>query len=406
MKPDLNDDISSPQFKADPFGYYRMLRATEPVHLVKLPDGQQAWLVTRYDDVVTVLKDERFAKDRMRVLSAQQLAAQPWVPKAFMPLAHNMLDQDPPDHTRLRELVHKAFTPRMVEAMRDRMQRLADELLDAAETHGRTDLIRDYALPIPTTIIAEMLGVDPHDRHKFHRWTSALVSADYSKLGIVRMVPSFLGLRRYVKDVVARRRAKPDDDLVSALVQAKEAGDQLSEDELVAMVFLLIIAGHETTVNLIGNGALALMRHPEQMERLRDDPALMKTAVEEMLRYEGPLETATERFAREDIRVAGTTIPAGSLVLAVLASANRDERQFPRADALDLSRADNKHVAFGFGIHYCVGAPLARLEAQIAISRLLARCGDLKLAIAPERLRWKRGMILRGLESLPVNLEK
>lgn len=396
--------FGTPAFKRDPFPFYARLRAEAPVHPVGVPGGHTAWLVTRYDDVVEVLKDERFVKDRFKSLKGEHQKKLPWVPKAFLPLAHNMLDQDPPDHTRLRALVHKAFTPRLVDAMRERIQRLTSELLREAERRGRMDLIRDYALPLPTTIIAEMLGIDPSDRHKFHRWTSALVATDYSKWRMVQMVPSFLAFRKYVRTVIAERRAKPGDDLVSALLQAKEAGDQLSEDELLAMVFLLIIAGHETTVNLIGNGTLALLCHPEQMERLRSDPALIKTAVEEMLRYQGPLETATERFAHEDVSLAGTTIPAGALVLAVLASANRDDRQFANPNTLDLGREDNKHVGFGLGIHYCLGAPLARLETQIAINALLAQFRSLQLDAAPEQLRWKRGMVLRGLERLPVTL--
>lgn len=389
-------------FKAKAHAFYARLREEAPVHQVAVPGGQQAWLITRYEDVVNALKDERLVKDRFGSLKAEHQAKLPWMPKPFLPLAHNMLDQDPPDHTRLRGLVHRAFTPRLVEAMRGRIERLTGELLDAAGRLGRMDLIRDYALPLPTTIIAEMLGIDPRDRHKFHRWTSAFVANDYSKWRMIQMIPSFFAFRKYVLETIAKRRARPGDDLVSALVQAKEAGDELSEDELLAMVVLLVIAGHETTVNLIGNGTLALLKNPEQMERLRREPALMKSAVEELLRYDGPLETATERFAREDVTIAGTKIPAGALVLAVVASANRDQRQFVRADALDVGREDNKHVAFGFGVHYCLGAPLARLEAQIAFATLLERCPKLRLDVALEQLRWKRGFVLRGLETLPV----
>ena len=219
---------------------------------------------------------------------------------------------------------------------------------------------------------------------------------------MLKAIPSAMAFLRYIRRLVASRRADPRDDLVSALVQAEEAGEQLSEDELVAMVFLLLVAGHETTVNLIGNGMLALLKNPDQMERLRADPTLIKSAVEELLRYDSPLETATERYAREDVTIAGVTIPRGGLVYAVLASANRDERQFPDPDALDITREPNRHLSFGLGPHFCLGAPLARLEGQVAIGTLLRRLPDLRLAVAPESLRWRRGLVLRGLEALPV----
>ena len=398
----LNPDIATPEFKANPWPFYARLRAEFPVHRVTLSDKRVAWLVTRYDDVFSVLRDERIAKDRFQALSPDQMARQPWIPKMFMPLVHNMLDQDPPDHTRLRGLVHKAFTPRLVEAMRERIQALTNELLDAVVRRGRMELVRDYALPLPSTIIAQMLGIPPRDRHKFHRWSSSLLSIDISKWGMLKGIPPLASFLRYIRKLVKSRSAHPGDDLVSALLEAREAGEQLSEDEMVAMIFLLLIAGHETTVNLIGNGTLALLEHPDQLEKLKNDPTLIKSAVEELLRYDGPLETATERFTKEDVTVAGVTIPQGELVFAALASANRDERQFKNPASLDLGREDNKHVAFGFGAHYCLGAPLARLEAQIAFQTLLQRCPELRLAVPRGRLRWKRGLVLRGLRALPV----
>ena len=393
-------DITSPAFKADPYPFYARMRAEAPVHQLTLPDNREAWLVVRYAEVAAVLKDERFIKDRFK--TPELTAKQPWMPKSFLPLTHNMLDQDPPDHTRLRSLVHKVFTPRLVEEMRRRVQSLTDEFLEAAKPTGKMDLIRDYALPLPSTIIAEMLGVPAEDRHRFHRWTNSMVIADTSKLSLLRALPAVLALLRYVRKIVKKRRSEPRDDLASALVRAEEAGDQLSEDELVAMIVLLLIAGHETTVNLIGNGTLALLEHPEQMDQLRKNPAMIQSAVEEMLRYNGPLAMATERFASEDVSVSGVAIPRNALVFAVLGSANRDEQQFPNPDNLDLARADNKHVAFGLGIHYCLGAPLARLEGQIAINTLLQRAPALRLAVPREKLRWRRGYVLRGLNSLPV----
>jgi cytochrome P450 len=402
MAPIENVDISSAAFKANPYPFYARLRDEAPVHRITLGDKRPAWLVTRYEDVAAALKDERFVKDKRSAMSGDQLAREPWIPSMLKPLERNMLDVDAPEHTRLRGLVHKAFTPRLVENMRDRIQRLTDEMLDVVQIRGRMDLIRDYALPIPTTIIAEMLGVPVADRHKFHRWSNTIVSAVPSKWGILTALPSLIAFLRYIRKLVGTRRAAPQDDLVSALVEAHEAGDQLSEDELVAMISLLLIAGHETTVNLIGNGMLALMEHPQQMNRLRDDPALIKPAVEELLRYDGPVQTATERYARADVTIAGVTIPRGEMVFAVLASANRDERQFDQPDALDLTREPNRHLAFGQGVHFCLGAPLARLEGQIAINGLIRRIPDLRLAVPPLSLRRRPGLVLNGLKSLPV----
>jgi cytochrome P450 len=395
-------NIASREFKANPYPFYARLRAEAPAYRVTLPDKQAARLITRYDDAVTALKDERLAKDKLNALTAAQLATQSWVPKMFKPLTRNMLDLDPPDHTRLRALVQKAFTPRMVEQVRERIQTLTDNLLDAVQAGGKTDLIRDYALPIPTTIIAEMLGVPARERHKFHRWSRAIVSSNPSGIGMLKVIPNIIAFLSYIRKLIKKRRDDPQQDLVSALIGVEEVGEQLSEDELVAMIFLLLVAGHETTVNLIGNGVLALLKHPEQMGKLRDDPALIGTAVEELLRYDSPLETATERFAREDLTICDVEIPRGGLVFVVIASANRDERQFPRPDLLDITREPNRHLTFGHGSHYCLGAPLARLEGQIAINTLLRRFAEPGLAIPPEKVRWRRGLVLRGLEALPV----
>jgi cytochrome P450 len=395
-------NIASPEFKANPYPFYAQLRAEAPVHRMTLPTKETAWLISRYDDVTMVLKDERFVKDTSNALTPEQDSNQRWFRKLFKALKRNMLDLDPPDHTRLRALVHKAFTPRLIEQMRERVQGLTDELLENVQARGHMDLIRDYALPVPTTIIAEMLGVPVQDRHKFHRWSNALMSAASSSWEMVKAVPNAWALMRYLRKIIHKRRANPQDDLVSALARAEEAGDTLSEDELLAMVFLLLVAGHETTVNLIGNGTLALLEHPDQMARLRNDPALIRPAVEELLRYTSPVEMATERYAREDVTMAGITIPRGEMVFAVLASANRDERQFTNADSLDITREPNKHLSFGLGTHFCLGASLARLEGQIAIGTLLRRFADVRLTVAPGALRWRRGLLLRGLEALPM----
>jgi len=390
-------NLASPDFKANPFPFYARLRSEAPVYRTSLPDKRTVWLITRYDDVVEVLKDGRFSKDKA---TARQKF---WLPSVLKPLMRNMLDLDAPNHTRLRGLVHTAFTPRLTENLRERIQSLADELLDRLLAQGKADLVRDYAVEIPTTIIAEVLGIPVKDRLKFRKWSNAGAAAIASRFGVLRAIPELAFFIRYIRSLVKLRRAKPEDDLISTLVRAEEAGDHLSEDELLAMIVLLLIAGHETTVNVIGNSVLALLENPDELDKLKNNPALIKSAIEELLRHSGPLETATERFSREDINVAGVTIPRGDLVLAVLASANRDERRFDGANRLDIMREPNPHVAFGFGMHYCLGAALARLEAQVAIGTLFRRCGNVGLAVDPKALRWKRGLVLRGLESLPIS---
>lgn len=403
MKADRQVNIVSAEFKANPFPLLAVLRATEPVYRTTLPDKTKTpvWLVTRYEDVFALLKDERFPKNRRSALTPEQIRRLPWVPPMFRPLERNMLDLDQPDHTRLRALVHKAFTPRLVEQMRERVQTLAIELLDGVSRRGEMDLINDYALPLPMTIITEILGVPTSDQHKFHKWSKAVVSLS-SPNATIRVIPSVWMFIRYLRRFFKIRRADPQDDLASALIQAEEAGDKLSEDELLAMVFLLLIAGHETTVNLIGSGTLALLEHPDQMEKLRGEPSLIKTAIEELLRYTAPVLMTTERYAREDVTIHSVTIPRGEMTFGVIGSANRDENVFENPDALDITREPNRHLSFGQGIHFCLGAPLARMEAQIAINTLLRRMPDLRLKVSPDSLRWRPSMILRGLDTLPV----
>jgi cytochrome P450 PksS len=394
-------DIISPDFKANPFPLLARLRSNQPVASTTLPDKTPVWLVTRYTDVYTLLKDERFAKSPLNAMTAEQLRKRPWVPPMFRPLERNMLDLDSPDHTRLRELVHKAFTPRLIEQMRERVQTLAHELLDAVARKGEMDLIRDYALPLPMILITEILGVPARDRDKFHKWSKTVVSVNQFDNNW-RVIPAIWMFTRYLRRFIKMRRSDPKDDLVSALIRAEEAGDKLSEDELFAMIFLLLIAGHETTVNLIGSGVLALLEYPDQMEKLRRNPFLIKSAVEELLRYTAPVFLSTERYAREDVTLHGVTIPRGGMTLGVIASANRDETMFTSPDQLDITRDPNKHLSFGYGIHFCLGAPLARMEAQIAINTLLDRISNLRLKGSTESLRWRQSLILRGLDALPV----
>jgi cytochrome P450 len=396
-------DYASSAFKASPHEHWALLRRHAPVHGVRLRNGARAWLITRYEDAVAVLGDPRFAKDPLKAKS-ETGSKPPWLPGPLRALSRNMLDVDEPDHRRLRTLVQKAFTPRVVEELRPRIETIAGALLDDIERRatGTADLISAYAAPIPVTVIAELLGVEHADRRRFHRWSSDIVAADSSIWHKLRAIPSGIAFILFLRKLIRKRRAALGEDLLSRLIEAQDAGDRLSADELLAMCFLLLVAGHETTVNLIGNGVLALLEHPEEMERLRRDPASIEPAVEEMLRYGSPLQMATERYATADVEIGGVTIPRGALVYVALASANRDEAAFAEAARFDAGRHPNRHLAFGHGIHYCLGAPLARLEGQIAIRMLLDRFRAIELA--PAELHWRRGLVLRGLAALPARL--
>jgi cytochrome P450 PksS len=394
-------DVTSSDFKSTAYRFYAELRRSAPVYAAKLPDSQTAWLITRYDDVNRALKDERLFKDKRKLGNRSGVAKVPRFLSFLEAIEGNMLDVDPPDHGRLRGLVHKGFTPKRVEQMASRVERVSEELLGKAGKRGSIDLIHDYALPIPLTIISDMLGIPSRDQLRFHRWSNRIVAASASK-SIFRVLPSVLRFFYYLRGVIARKRAEPEDDLISALIQAEEQSERLSADEVLAMVFLLVIAGHETTVNLIGNGTLALLQFPDQMERLRADPSLMRSAIEEMLRFYSPVEVATERYAGEPIEIEGVTIPKDGLVCPVLASANRDGSYFERPDDLDVGRENNRHLAFGDGIHFCLGAPLARLEGRIALERMLAHWPVIRLAVPAGELRFRPGLNLRGLQSLPV----
>jgi cytochrome P450 len=398
-------DFTSRTFKTKAHEYYARLRQDAPVFattLKRLHFRQRAWLVTRYDDVLEVLKNDTvFVKNPNNAMSPEQLRQAPKVPAMFAKLQQSLLDLDGADHDRLKVLVHKAFTPRMIESMRQQTQNITNIALEKALKRGEIDLLHDFALPVPLAIIGQIMGVPEKDHNKFAGWTRAMVSVGSNPL---LTIPSILMFVSYLRGMVAKRRKQPTDDLTSALVQAQEGSDALSTDEIVSMLILLLSAGHETTVNLIGTGVFELLRHPEQLELLRQDPSLIKSATEELLRFTTPAETATERYATRDVEIAGVTIPKGELVVACIASANRDSTQFENPQALDVTRANNKHLSFGQGMHYCLGAPLARLEAQIAISTLVAGAPNLRLKVNPDDLKWRSGFVLRGLEKLPVLL--
>jgi pimeloyl-[acyl-carrier protein] synthase len=381
-----------PEVIANPYPTYHRLRQEDPVHLSPLG----IWALSRYDDAAMLLRDPRFGRRGFQQILESRFGRQG--------LGQSMLFQDPPDHTRLRTLVSKAFTPRVIEGMRGHIQQVVDGLLDQVKAAGRMDVVADLAYPLPVIVICEMVGVPPEDRDKFRDWSYAIARS----LDAIAVPNEELARRAneaqdaltgYFAQLIEERRRKPRADLLSALIAAEEEGDRLSTQELFATGILLFIAGHETTVNLIGNGTLALLRNPDQMQRLRAEPGLIASAVEELLRYDSPVQR-TGRLLYEDVTIAGKTIPKGSIAVALIGAANRDPAHFPDPDRLDLTRSDNRHLAFGWGIHFCLGAPLARLEGQIAFGTLLRRFPRLTLAGDP--VEYRETSTLRGLRALPV----
>jgi hypothetical protein len=378
----------------DPYPLYDRLRAEHPVHRI----GEGRWLLTRYEDCSAVLRNPVMSS----AMREAEEGAEPSLLEAY--LSKLMLFSDAPDHTRLRGLVSKAFTPRVVEELRPRIVELVDELLGRAAEAGRLDVIADLGRPLPVTVIAEMLGVPSEDQDRFRSWSEALSrTVDPEMSPEVAEAAAVAGLEfiAYFSEMAGERREHPRDDLLTALVAAEDEGDRLSEDELVANLVLLLIAGHETTTNLIGNGTLALLRHPDELARFRADPGMAKSAVEELLRYDSPVHL-TGRVVTEDVVVGGTAIPAGDRLTVLLAAANRDPAQFADPDRLDLTREENRHLAFSSGPHFCLGAALARLEGQVALSALVTRFPDLRLA--GDELEWNPTVTLRGVRALPVEL--
>ncbi len=395
-------------FFADPHALYRVLRDERPVAQAVTPQGMRVWLVTRLADAREALNDPRLSKDHSRfgeLLDRHLLVAPENRAQFAETLAEHMLNSDPPDHTRLRRLVNRAFTVRAIARMRPRIEAVANALADgmttrAAEGDGVVDLLDTFAFPLPMTVICELLGVPDGERDAFREWSNTLLSlapaAERTAAG--RAMATFL------TELVAEKQAHPGDDMLSAIVAAREGTDRLSADEVTSMAFLLLVAGHETTVNLIGNGALAVLSRPKARAGLLADPGLVPAAVEEFLRFDGPINLATLRFTAEPVTIAGTEIPAGEIVLVALGAANRDERRYPAPDELDLHRDTSQHVAFGYGVHHCLGAPLARLEGEIAFRTLLGRFPDMELAAEPAELGWRASTLIHGLRRLPVRI--
>lgn len=390
-------------FFDDPHAHYRRWRAAGPVHRVRFPDDVVRWVVVGYAEARAALADPRLRKDMAEAagILGRKRHDPPTDPQSLVVLKH-MLSTDPPDHTRLRKLVSKAFTTRRVAALRPRIEEIAESLLTAMESADEVDLMDTYANPLPVTVICELLGVPYTDRADFQSWTRSLLGVP-GEADEQRSIAA-AAMTRYLAQLVRAKQADPADDLLSHLTLPHDDGDRLTDDELVAMAFLLLVAGHETTVNLIGNGVYALLRDPDQCAALRADPAGIPAAVEEFLRFDGPVDMATVRFTAEPVTLGGTEIPAGELVYVALSAANRDPARFAAPDELTVDGPTAGHLAFGHGIHFCVGAPLARLEAEIAFTALLRRFPTLWLAGDAAAPRWQTSTLIRGLLDLPVRL--
>ncbi len=393
--------LRHPHFEADPYAIYSRVRAERPVRRLHVPRWGEIVVVSRYEDVENVLKDSRLAKDPRNALTSGQIVKLRRPPAFFSALTQNMLGLDDPDHARLRKLVQAVFTSRRIAGLEAQARAASAALIDRITRMQSFDLIADYALPLPVAVISDLLGVPKHDQTRFARWSHALIQIGAaSPWRGMMLAPQIIAFMRYLKKLIALKRTEPADDLVTALTQISEA--DLGSEELMAMIAILLSAGHETTTNLIGNGMLTLMRDPSERDRLVADPALLPTAVEELLRFVSPVEMSTPRFVREPLVIADVEIPQGAQVMGAIASANRDESRFEAPEKLNLGRTPNRHLTFGDGGHYCLGAALARLEGRIALGDLLAACPRLSLHGSQKNLRWRPNLVLRGLESLPV----
>ncbi|MER7165765.1 cytochrome P450 [Micromonospora sp. NPDC000207] len=403
-------DLTSAQSRESAYQAYAALRETAPVARVRMPTGQDVWLVTGYEESVGFLTD--YQRFRTSPPASGGDGGAPALPEAVVRLlGGSMGSMDPPDHTRQRRLVQAAFTPQYVETLRPGVQAITDQLVDGllARPDRTFDLVEDFAVPLPLTVMSDMLGIPRDDRNRFRLWSELLLSLDptsaqsapagMSPMDVMAEIEKFVG---YLDALIVAKRADPGDDLISRMTLAEADGERMTDDELLKMVALLVVGGLGTTQHLIGNMVLALFRNPEQLELLRADPGLAPSAVEEMLRFHGPIEISFPRFAAEDTEIAGQPIARGEMIIAVLAAADRDPARFTDPDRLDIRRSGNRHLAFGRGAHMCLGAPLARVEGQIALTTLLARMPQLRPANEPVDAAWRPGLTLRGLSSLSV----
>ncbi|HGO9419389.1 TPA: cytochrome P450 [Bacillus cereus] len=394
-------NLASAQFKEDAYEIYKESRKKQPILFVNQVEIGKEWLITRYEDALPLLKDNRLKKDWTNVFS-QDIKNMYLSVDNSDHLTTHMLNSDPPNHSRLRSLVQKAFTPKMIAQLDKRIERIADDLISDIERKGTLNLVDDYSFPLPIIVISEMLGIPKEDQAKFRIWSHAVIASPETPEEIKETEKQLSEFITYLQYLVDIKRKEPKEDLVSALILAESEGHKLSARELYSMIMLLIVAGHETTVNLITNTVLALLENPNQLQLLKDNPKLIDSAIEEGLRYYSPVEVTTARWAAEPFQIYDRTIEKGDMVVIALASANRDETVFENPEVFDITRENNRHIAFGHGSHFCLGAPLARLEAKIAITTLFNRMPELQIKGNREEIKWQGNYLMRSLEELPL----
>ncbi|MEC2530970.1 cytochrome P450 [Bacillus cereus] len=394
-------NLASAQFKEDAYEIYKESRKKQPILFVNQVEIGKEWLITRYEDALPLLKDNRLKKDWTNVFS-QDIKNMYLSVDNSDHLTTHMLNSDPPNHSRLRSLVQKAFTPKMIAQIDKRIEKIADDLISDIERKGTLNLVDDYSFPLPIIVISEMLGIPKEDQAKFRIWSHAVIASPETPEEIKETEKQLSEFITYLQYLVDIKRKEPKEDLVSALILAESEGHKLSARELYSMIMLLIVAGHETTVNLITNTVLALLENPNQLQLLKDNPKLIDSAIEEGLRYYSPVEVTTARWAAEPFQIHDRTIEKGDMVVIALASANRDETVFENPEVFDITRENNRHIAFGHGSHFCLGAPLARLEAKIAITTLFNRMPELQIKGNREEIKWQGNYLMRSLEELPL----
>ncbi|MED0876103.1 cytochrome P450 [Bacillus mobilis] len=394
-------NLASAQFKEDAYEIYKESRKVQPILFVNKTELGVEWLITRYEDALPLLKDNRLKKDWTNVFSQDTKNMYLSVDNSDHLTTH-MLNSDPPNHSRLRSLVQKAFTPKMIAQLDGRIQRIADDLISDIERKGTLNLVEDYSFPLPIIVISEMLGIPKEDQEKFRIWSHAVIASPETPEEIKETEKQLSEFITYLQYLVDMKRKEPKEDLVSALIVAESEGHKLSARELYSMIMLLIVAGHETTVNLITNTVLALLENPNQLQLLKDNPKLIDSAIEEGLRYYSPVEVTTARWAAEPFQIHEQTIQKGDMVVIALASANRDETVFENPEVFDMTRENNRHIAFGHGSHFCLGAPLARLEAKIAITTLFNLMPEIQIKGDRKDIKWQGNYLMRSLEELPL----
>ncbi|MED0932481.1 cytochrome P450 [Bacillus mobilis] len=394
-------NLASAQFKEDAYEIYKESRKVQPILFVNKTELGVEWLITRYEDALPLLKDNRLKKDWTNVFSQDTKNMYLSVDNSDHLTTH-MLNSDPPNHSRLRSLVQKAFTPKMIAQLDGRIQRIADDLISDIERKGTLNLVDDYSFPLPIIVISEMLGIPKEDQEKFRIWSHAVIASPETPEEIKETEKQLSEFITYLQYLVDMKRKEPKEDLVSALIVAESEGHKLSARELYSMIMLLIVAGHETTVNLITNTVLALLENPNQLQLLKDNPKLIDSAIEEGLRYYSPVEVTTARWAAEPFQIHEQTIQKGDMVVIALASANRDETVFENPEVFDMTRENNRHIAFGHGSHFCLGAPLARLEAKIAITTLFNLMPEIQIKGDRKDIKWQGNYLMRSLEELPL----